>query len=514
MREKLVKNSIYNGLATFLTAVIGFFLIPFMIGKLGVVEFGLIGIAYIFSIGGYLSLVEMGFQASITKYTAEYLNKGDHLRICQLTSTILAVFVPIGMVMLLFGIGVYSFEVAEPLMSYLLQIPGEYHSSFRLALALIFSSYLYQLPNVVFTGLLSGAQRFDLLKGTDIAVALLNAFLIVVLLSGGFGYVSVIVVSVGLLGAQCMMYAYWAFRHFPFLKIGRSYVSRGLLREIGGMTRLVFTAKISSLAFHQTSRLLVGTFLGPIAMTYYQAVTKVPKAIKTLFGFMNETVMPASSELASAGRKSALDQLFLRGLRYQLFFNFPVCTGAMFFATPFLTSWLGPEFGHLGYMMHTVLLWTLVSPFIAIGSAICLGMEKRLKEITVLSVVTTIANIGIALALIKTYGLYGVLIGTVVSVMVVLPFYLRIFLEEFNMRLSKLAYETGKIFMPVIVPLLVFYGFGLIDVGSNLVILLIEGSLWCILYWLVLYVTVVDDEDKKLLRLFGFRREITSESHS
>lgn len=511
MRERVVRNSVYNGLATFCVAVIGFFLIPFMIGKLGVVEFGLIGIAYIFSIGGYLSLVEMGFQSSITKYTAEYLSKGDNLRICQLTSTILALFLPIGVLLLSIGICVYSFDVTDVLMSNLLQIPIEYYSSFRLALALVFASYLYQLPNVVFTGLLSGAQRFDFIKGTNIAVALLNAFLVVILLNKGFGYVSVIVLSVGLLGVQFVMYVYWVFREFPFLRIGAAYVSRGLLTEIGGMTRLVFTGKISSIAFHQTSRLLVGTFLGPIAMTYYQAVTKMPKAIKTLFGFMNETIMPASSELAIRGRMRALEQLFLRGLRYQMCFNVPVCTGAMFFAAPFLTSWLGPEFGKLGYMMQTVLLWTLVSPFITIGSSICLGMERRLKEITLLSIVTTVANIAICLVLIKRYGLYGVLIGTVASVMLVLPFYLRIFLGEFNVRLTRLGREIGKIVTPVILPLLVFYVLGRFNVGSNLLILFMEGSLWCILYWLVLYLAVLDDEDKKVMRAFTFKRQVTSQ---
>jgi len=298
------------------------------------------------------------------------------------------------------------------------------------------------------------------------------------------------------LGVQFVMYVFWAFRAFPFLKVGPAYVSRGLLNEIGGMTKLVFTAKASGLAFHQTSRLLVGTFLGPIAMTFYQAVTKVPKALKTLLGFMNEAVMPASSELASAGRKRALEHLFLRGLRYYLFFNIPVCTGAMFFAKPFLASWLGPEFGRLGYMMQTVLVWALVSPFITIGSSICLGMEKRLKEITLLSVITTIANIGISLLLIERYGLYGVLIGTVASIILVLPFYLRIFLKEFNMRLVSLGREVSKISIPVVVPLLVFYVFGRMDVGSNLLILLIKGSLWCALYWAVLYMTVFDYEDK------------------
>ncbi len=61
---------------------------------------------------------------------------------------------------------------------------------------------------------------------------------------------------------------------------------------------------------------------------------------------------------------------------------------------------------------------------------------------------------------------------------------------------------------------LVFYLVGWPNGGAKFLMLLIEGSLWCALYWVVLYMTVFDDEDKKLVETFSFKRELRSQSHS
>ena len=72
MKEIIIKNTIYSGASSVVIGVIDFFMLAFMISKMGAAEYGLIGMASLFFISGYISLFEMGFQSSITRFIADY----------------------------------------------------------------------------------------------------------------------------------------------------------------------------------------------------------------------------------------------------------------------------------------------------------------------------------------------------------------------------------------------------------------------------------------------------------
>jgi O-antigen/teichoic acid export membrane protein len=81
LKEKIIRNTISCGASSTISILANFLLLPFMISRLGVIEYGLIGISDIFTVGGCMSLLEMGFQSSISKYVAEYNAKNNHIKI-------------------------------------------------------------------------------------------------------------------------------------------------------------------------------------------------------------------------------------------------------------------------------------------------------------------------------------------------------------------------------------------------------------------------------------------------
>ena len=130
-----------------------------MISRLGITEYGLIGISAIFTVGGCVSLLEMGFQSSISKYVAEYNSQNNHVKIAKIICTSMTIFFLIGLILMVGGI-----LLSRAVIDHILKIPRGYHLSFRIALLVIFVSYVFQFPNFVVVGFLSGMQRFDILR--------------------------------------------------------------------------------------------------------------------------------------------------------------------------------------------------------------------------------------------------------------------------------------------------------------------------------------------------------------
>ena len=226
LTKRILRNSMFNGLAQVVTPMIGFLLIPFMIGEIGVVEYGLIGISHIFNIGGYIGILELGFQAAILRYIADFHEKGEFGKIRILVNSAGAI---------LLGIGAVSTLAASLFFAAILNgfnIPPEYHESFRGLLVVVFASYLFMFPNFVLLGVLRGSS-YDVLRLVQIAATLANAAGVVLLLSKGYDYYHVVYLSVGLALAQFLVNLAFVFRFLPFLRLGRNIFGRDPARNHG-----------------------------------------------------------------------------------------------------------------------------------------------------------------------------------------------------------------------------------------------------------------------------------------
>ena len=263
MKKKIIRNTIFSGLSSLTVGVIGFLLLPFMIHKVGVVEYGLVGISYIFAMSGYVSMLEMGFQSSISKYVAEFYAKGEELKICRIVITVCAMFLCMGIVLMIAG-----FALSGIFARHLFIIPAEYQSSFQRVLILIFFSYVFQFPTIVYAGLLEGIQRFDILKGMQALTAIIIAGGIILFLTLGYNYVAIVACTLFGLFVQFCVYVYSAFKILPFLSIKYEYLSYQIIKEIWAMTKFLFIGKVSSLIYHNTPKFLTSMLLGPVFLKF------------------------------------------------------------------------------------------------------------------------------------------------------------------------------------------------------------------------------------------------------
>lgn len=498
MKEKLIRNTISCGASSTVSILVNFLLMPFMISKLGVTEYGLIGVSAIFTVGGCVSLLEMGLQSSISKYVAEYNSLDNHARITKIICTSGAMFFLMGVLLTTTGILLSRFII-----SHCLKIPQEYHPSFRIALVIVFISYLFQFPNFVLVGFLSGMQRFDILKGTQIAATVLYAGGSVLLLCLGYHYLSLIAFQTCVLFLQFGFCLYMMMTRNRFLRFRPSDLSISSMREVFHMTKFLVVSRFSDLAFHNAPRIVVGIFLGPVFMTSYEAVIKISRIIKATFGFVNLAIMPAASELYAGRNTETLRKLFLKACVYQVIAVFPIVSAIMFLARCFYAVWLGPDFAQLAPLLWIALVFNLAVPFITVGGAIMVGMNRKLKSLTALSVLNTLLSVAIMLLLIRRFGLAAIFVGLSASTLIVLPFYLTMFLKEFGVTAGVFLRDIAVIIVLVIVPLCFVSVISTIVIYNSYFTLFLKGFAWCLSYWVLLYVFVLDCQDRDLLKGLG-----------
>lgn len=489
------------GAASAVTILVNFLLMPFMISRLGVTEYGLIGMSAIFTVGGCVSLLEMGFQSSISKYVAEYNTRDNQTKIAKIICTSAAMFFLIGVILTVCGVLLSTLFV-----NHLLTIPPEYRLSFRIALLVVFGSYIFQFPNFVAMGFLSGIQRFDILKGAQIIATLLYAGGVVFLLCLGHKYLSLIVFQTCVLFLQFSFYVWVILRRHKFLRLRRSNLSLNAMREVFRMTKFLFMSRLSGLAFHNSPRIIIGIFLGPVFMTSYEAVIKISRMIKAALGFVNSAIMPAASELYANENATILRALFLKAYRYQVIAVFPVVTAVMFLARNFYKVWLGSDFVKLASLLWIALIFNLVTPLITVGGAVMIGMNRKLKSLTLWSIVNTLLSIVVMLVLIHQYELAAIFLGLSASTIVVLPFYVRMFLKEFNIEGWTFLRENVIIVVLAVFPLALVSVIGKFVVYNNYLTLFLRGGIWCLTYWIVLYFFVLDSKDRDVFK--GLTRNI------
>ena len=481
--------------ATVGTGLLGFILIPFLVLNLGLVEFGLLGMAYVFAATGYASLFELGFQGSISRSIAEYNAKGEIEKIRSLTFSSLIIFFGLGLI--LFSIGTVC---SEFIVTTIFKVSSEQEEILIHCLYLMFSSYLFMFPIFALSGIYAGFQKFNILKGLEFASYLIFFMLSIFWVFDGRSIFYVVLAL--FISKLALFLGYFLFLPsvIPGLKIKNVHFSTEIIKENWSVAKYVFMRRGSETVFLQTPGLLISIFLGPAFMAMYDIIAKLPRFIKVFIGLSNAAVMPAASELHATEDNEKLKSLFLHGFKLQTAFMIPIIAAAVWFSEEFLHVWVGEEFRSLAPVMQLMLIWTLLSMLVNYGGGILLGAKWKLKETTRLALITSALSVMLSLILINKYELYGVVGGMVTSVLITVPFFLIIYVKKFTLTISDVLIPYFKVLLVSVIPIAIFAIAGKSFSANNLLTLFVSGAIYCLLYWVAIYLTVLDSVEKRHIK--------------
>ena len=298
---------------------------------------------------------------------------------------------------------------------------------------------------------LGGLQLYTHVAAVTAGIAVGNAVaaVVVVLTHRGPFELAVASNAVNIAGAAVMLAL--AHRQLAARGVPAARPSRAALRAALKFSGPVFALQLAvQVLYHNTDRLLLGMFVGSVAVTLYEGPARLVALIVQLTGFGNTALMPFASQLEATRRSDTLSALLLRASRYVSAFVAPLALLLAVLARPLLVTWLGPAFAaaELPTILLTGLQVLLVS--LTVGHTIVVATGKLPGRLPVIMGVVTL-NLVLSLALVKRYGMTGVALGTVVASLIDYPLHLRYLVKHAGLRYSAFVREVVLPVYPLLV---------------------------------------------------------------
>jgi O-antigen/teichoic acid export membrane protein len=488
-KRRIVTNTLANGasqLASMLSALI---FMPWLISRFGLADFGLYMLAS--SVGAYATLLDFGVGATLVKMIAEKSAVDDRDSVGELISNALAFYLIIGLLasatMLVVGANAETlFNVSA--------------DSARLLRNLMFvaaGSSLWAWPVSTAGYVLAGRQRYTLSARVGIVATLANIVVTaaVVLLHQGPLALMLGTTAVGV--AAGIVVVALARRELKGIRVAVGRVSRGALTTIFRFSWTIFVVQLCTVViYQQTDRIVLAVFVGASAIALYEAAGKFQGFVTQIVGFANSAVLPMASHLDSQGRDSAIRTLFLRGTKYTLALVTPVVVVLIVLARPLLQHWLGDSFAAQALAAQIMVSHQLLTAGTYLGDNMIVGMGKLSKRLP-FAVAFALANLLLSLALVRSFGILGVVLGTVIPYYIDYPIHMRQLLRWLDVPTRRWLREVVLPTYPLLVIPLVICVFALgTPLAGSLLGIAGTGTVAVALYWLALIAVGLSSTEK------------------
>jgi len=417
-QARAVRNISSNWFGLAVSIVVGLFLSPIILHKLGDEAFGLW--VLVFSVTGYYGLFDLGIRSSIVKYVAKYAATRDYDSLTRLINTSLFSYSCLAVALLVLT-GVGSWYIDR-----IFHIDPASLRTARLLFSMVGTALAVGFPLSVFSGVLQGLQNFYSMNLIQVAANLLRAVLIVVALDRGRGLLTVALITVVMPLLASGAYILIVRRLIP-VTFSRQYIDRATWRQLINYGLITFMIIMAEQLRFQSDAMVIGIFLSASAITYFSIGAKLVDYASNVVDSMADTFMPMSSHFDATGDASRMRELFIVGNRACAIVIFPIAAMLIILGPSIIEAWVGPKY----VSSYTILLLLIVPRTIyrcqAASSRILFGMARH-KALAIALLIEGVANLILSIALIRRFGIVGVAVGTAVPMLctslIFLPYYL------------------------------------------------------------------------------------------
>ncbi|MCX2473226.1 oligosaccharide flippase family protein [Pedobacter sp. MC2016-05] len=396
------RNIISNIILFLLNSVIGIWMPPFLIARLGVGAYGLIPLAT--SLIGYVSIITVAINGSLSRFLSIDVNSKDYE---QANRTFNTASTSLGLMFLVLLPIVVMFSLQ---VSRFISVPSELGYGVNILFLCAGASFTLSSFSSIFNTSGYIANRLDLVNrvsviSTYVRVALvLIIFLLINVSLEGYG-ISLLVASIT---SSC--YSYYIFKKYtPFIKIDIKLFDIKILKSLMSMGWWLMIIQLGSILFLQIDLIVINKLLGADSAGKYSVLLQWSNMIRMLSLMLSGALGPLILNLYA---KKHTDQMIkLTKLSNKLLTLFITCIvlTLCIFSKYLLNLWVGPEFSNMSYLFILMLLPLPLN----LGVLPLFLLNRAYNRVRLPGIVTCcmgVANFLIALFFVKytNLGMYGV----------------------------------------------------------------------------------------------------------
>ncbi len=475
--------------------VVGIFFIPFLLSSLGDSEYGLYKM--LFSTASYLSVLDFGIGATITRYVVKYKTEKQKEKEQN--------FVAIGLIVYLFLASLVI--VLSLIIAYF--IPQIYANSIspdkikyaQMMFIFICGATAVNLMNHAYTGLITAYEAFVFSKSSNIVKILLRVLLIVVgvkLKQSAF-----VIVLTDFLLANSLFIVNILFVKFKLhFKIKLHYWDTGLIKEAFVFTLAILGQSVINQFNTNANNVILGIFTTTSAVALYSIALQLYTMYASLSTAISTIYFPSISSAVFRGESD--DEVTLRVIqpsRMQLCVLLLALTGFCIFGMDFINLWVGEKYSNV-YFVAMILL---VSSTLNLSQNTITSVLKA-KNIfyghTIILAISTVFNVAITCILVPKIGVFGSALGTAFSLIFGYGFALNIYYKK-KAKINLKLYFT-KTFSGILPAVLICVPLGIlinyfIKCTSYLHFAL-EAGIYAIIYVIGIFFIGLNEKERNVVK--------------
>jgi len=489
--QRLIKGSIVRTSNLFLQLIVSFFMMPFIIHSLGDRMYGFWVLVGTFI--GYYGLLDLGLSSAVGRYVSRALGRNNIKEINDIVNTSLFLFIGLGVIALLisFMAAVFSF--------YFIENPDEVNL-FRKVIVILGLGMAVGFPMRVFGGILTSYLRYDLYTYASILRLLVSNVLIFYFLQKGFGILALAMIS---FSASLLEYAtilFFAVKTFPHLEVGSSFFKKDRAMQLFRYSGKSFIAQIANMLRFKLDPFVIAGFLNLNLVTYYSVGARLMEYfvqfIMSAFGVMS----PVFSQYEGRNDFDSIRRKFLDVTKISIIVSVFIGASIIYYGKSFIQRWMGPDFESSYYVVLILCVPYITALMQNPSIGLLYGISKH-HYFAITNICEGLLNLIISVILVKYYGIYGVAMGTGISMIILKIFVQPIFVcRVINLSLYKYYFKTLLLTtLKILIPLLLYFYIVEDYLKADYMNIIMLGTIQTLLFIPLIFFLVLQKEERQLI---------------
>src|SRR5262245_4127254 len=367
--NRVLRNVISNWIGKSLWLLSGFLLTPFILDRVGAVEFGLWALAN--SVMSYGLLLEFGIGWSVIKYVAEFKARGRAEDARALVATALRLYSWLGLAALVLSLAV------APLFPRLFNVPGDLRSEAVWVVLLMGVGLAISIPCTITTSVRRGLQRYDVVGLLASVATLLSAIGTVLVLVLGGGLVGIVAVSVAVTIVIQIPSIVFIYRIAPDVPISWRGARHEWVRTVASFSSWMFVMDVATRVQTKVDVLVIGAFLPISSVTPYALCRRLSEIGQIVSDQLVQVMVALAAELKADDDAVRLRELYVTGTRLTVALFLSIGCVFSVLARPLLTLWVGAGYADYARLVPILVLATLLNTSQWTAATILQGIGRQ-----------------------------------------------------------------------------------------------------------------------------------------
>ncbi len=332
--SSLLKNAYYNTVAQIVTIILNLLFVPLYISHLTVGGYGLY--SFIVQLLGWMTILQMGVEPAVVHLAASCNARGQKDRL----SGVITMALMIQLIMsATIATGIFFFKTG--LINFILKDQIQYLREGLRALNWALLNIVVVMLYNVFNGLMKGLERYDLCSMFFIINNFVTTMISALAVWLGYGLSSLLIIRFFMnsffliIVIALSMYKKWYAFSMKFHQEAFADIFRfGSWIVVGRLNRLALSA---------LPQLLIGKYIGPNGIAYFNISTKIVSAVNNLLASATNVLFPYVSRISSLGEVETVRRDYLKANKMLSTVSAPFYVFLSMFSWYILKIWIGTE---------------------------------------------------------------------------------------------------------------------------------------------------------------------------